>query len=278
MKSIVPLIERKEAHAFVRGLWRTGMFRGAHDRGSGLVYDLVERFADTPAFFFERSDRRIETPHFSAWWGGIQLREEDYESDAIHDLYYLHEIYHKATMPYAAGLSPAAFAAKMQRNELEASVCSEIAIYFDLPGLRDQTFKHPIYADRFLRDLACREAWLTDRERLIERFRLLRHNVMVSDRNTDPAECWIRQYARQNDAWAGIWSGRYDAVEAAMVELAERSRTKGRGRALKVHMDWLASTADGGDNVPFLREASAFSEVYWQNKVAVNGAGSTKNA
>lgn len=273
MKNIQPLITRRQAHDFLRGLWRTAAFARSHDDPNGFLRGIVERFADTPAFFFELTDPALETSHFSAWWGGIQLREGAYDNDAIHDLYYLHEIYHKGTMPYCSGLAFPAFAAKMQRNELEASVCSEIAAYFALPGLREQAFAHPIYADRLLRDRSHHESWAADPVRAIERFRVLRHDVLHKQMPTDQAEYWIRQYAAQNEAWARIWRSRYDEVEAAMVALEQRCRRHGREPALFAHLDWLRSEAIcGGGNIPFPQEARRFAEVYWANKRAYRQA------
>ncbi len=220
-----------------------------------------------PAFFFELSHPPIETAHFSSWWGGIQLREAVYDNAAIHDLYYLHEMYHRGAMPYATGLQFQSFAAKMQRNELEASVCTEIAVYFALPGLRAKAFSHPIYADRFLADPAYRRAWDIDPARLTEQFRVLRHSVMQTQNPNDAAEFWIRQYALQNEAWATIWVHRFDEVERAMIRLAERGQGDARGRALDDHVAWLrsAEVAAGGE-IPFPEEANAFAGIYWLNK------------
>ena len=47
----------------------------------------------------------------------------------------------------------------MEDNELKASVCSEIRVYFELPDLRDLAFAHPIYADRFLSDASMQTLW-----------------------------------------------------------------------------------------------------------------------
>ena len=75
-----------------------------------------------------------------------------YDNPAIEDLYRLHEMFHAAFMPYFPGIGFDAFHRKMEDNELKASVCSEIRVYFELPHLREIAFPHPIYADRFLSD------------------------------------------------------------------------------------------------------------------------------
>lgn len=267
MRDIVLMSDSATAHRFLRDLWRTDRFRRSHDDPNGFVNRAVESFARVPAFFFELSDASSELPHFSTWWGGIQLREQHYENAAIHDLYYLHEIYHRGAMPYATGLNFQSFQMKMTRNELEASVCSEIAVYFALPGLRSLSFPHPIYADRFLADGACHAAWAEDPDRLTEKFRVLRYSVMQTQEPRDDAEFWIRQYAQQNDAWASVWVHRYDEIEAAMVWLESECRAGRRGASLERHIEWLLSfeVAEGGD-IPFPEQARAFSGLYWLNK------------
>jgi hypothetical protein len=90
---------------------------------------------------------------------------------------------------------------------------------------------------------------------------------MLSQTPKDMAEYWIHKFASQNEAWASVWSHRYDEVEAAMAQLRDDCRTMGRKEAMDKFMAWLQSPeiAEGTD-IPFHREAVAFAGVYWQNK------------
>jgi hypothetical protein len=45
---------------------------------------------------------------------------------------------------------------RMIDSELDASFLTECEIYFDLPQLREQTFKHPIWIDRYLGGKFCK--------------------------------------------------------------------------------------------------------------------------
>jgi hypothetical protein len=175
MKNLISLATKSDIHDFVGDLWKSEPFRESY-RSRGYVYDQVERFAYLPRLFAEASNDRLERAHFSTWWNVIMLRD-DYTNPIIHDLYYLHEMAHAATMPYVPRIGRAAFDEKMQRNELEASVLSEIAVYFDMPGLRQNSFDHNIYADRFLDNRSMRQLWKTNREVALETLRSMRRDT-----------------------------------------------------------------------------------------------------
>ncbi len=262
--SIQVLVEPADIHAYVRKLWKTDLFRQSHDAG-GFIAKVVDEYAALPRFFFESSDKELETSHFSTWWSGIQLRQ--YDNDTIHDLYYLHEMKHAGDMKFAAGLEFENFKNKMQNNELEASVCSEIRAYFEMPGLRKMSFPYEIYADRFLADPKTQQRWAANPERLMDELKLYRRNVLTSQSPQDKVEYWIRKFASQNEAWAHIWSHHYDLVEQAMVRLRDRCEAGDRAGAIRDHLKWLLSDeiAKGGD-IPFPGEAKAMAGIYWLNK------------
>jgi hypothetical protein len=264
MKNIVHLCQPSDIHHYLEGLWRTDAFRESHRHG-GFINDLVERFAWLPRFFAEETNDYLERAHFSTWWNVIMLRD-DYTNPVIHDLYYLHEIAHAATIPYIAGIGQAAFNEKMQRNELEASVLSEIQIYFEMPGLRENSFSNEIYADRFLRDPAMMLLWTRNREIAIETFRAKRKDVMVSKsvEDMDLTEQWIRRFAEQNAIFFLTWSRRYKEVEAQMAKL----QTMDRRLACDNHLEWLQREMDRDpiDAIPFRQEAELFTPFYWSSK------------
>lgn len=270
MKNVRVLTEPDEIRRHAAGLWKTEEFRESYDSG-GYVRKVVDSFARQPRFFWDATDTRKENAHFTAWWGGIMNR--DYDNDAVHDLYLLHEMYHAGTMVHVPGLEFENFRRKMFDNELDASVCSEIRAYFEMPGLRAKSFQQEIFADRFLNDAVCRERWKEDPEGLMQEIRLLRRNAMLSGNPRDMCEYWIHKFSSQNEAWAAVWSHRYDAVETAMAGLRDRCRTAGRGAAMEEFMTWLRG--DGvtdGTEIPFHREAEAFAGIYWQNKAEYQAA------
>lgn len=271
MKNITVLIERDDIHKGVRALWRTPQFRDSHDN-KGYIFNVVDRYAAMPRFFFEMSDPYNEKAHFSAWWGGIPHRS--YDNGAVHDLYWLHEMVHAGEMPYVAGLEFPNFKQKMIDNELTASVRSEIQAYFEMPGLRDCSFPHDVFADRFLRDPKWHERWKREPRGVVEALMFHRRNVMTGGHNSkDPVEYWIAKFAHQNDAWAAIWSFRYDEVESAMARLREECHAIDRGPAMKNFMDWLQSPEiTRGTDTPFPAEAKAFAGVYWLNRGAYDEA------
>ena len=267
MKDLVTLETREDVHDFVGGLWRSEPFQRSYAE-KGFIYDQVDAFAWLPRFFAEESNPQLERAHFSTWWNVIMLRPF-YENDVVSDLYYLHEMAHAATMPYLKGIGRAAFEEKMQRNELEASVLSEIAIYFEMPGLREASFDHAIYADRFLTD-EMKTLWGSNRNVALETFRTMRRHVMLSkpEHEMDLAEIWIRRFADQNAAYGVVWANRYAEVERQMEDL-QQSTIHGARKSVTVRFErWLRQQAESDpvDGIPFRQEAELFCPFYWANK------------
>ncbi len=277
MKNIISLSSKADIHEFVRDLWKSPMFRKSYDE-RGYIYQITDRFAWLPRIFAETKNDYLERAHFATWWNVIMLRD-DYDNPVISDLYYLHEMTHAMSMPYVPGIGRAAFDEKMQRNELEASVLSEIAIYLAMPGLRQNSFDHTIYADRFLTS-KMENLWEANQEVALEILRTARRDVMVSkpEHLMDESEIWIRRYSDQNTAYGVVWSDRYDEVETHMADLQTITAAGGRKEALEAYMGWLMEEAgrDRIDGIPFRLEAELFSPFYWANKQKYKEAMSAK--
>jgi hypothetical protein len=273
MKNLKSLATKREIHDFMGACWRSQPFRRSYLEG-GFVFDQVERFAWLPRLFAETSNDHLERAHFSTWWNVIMIRD-DYDNPIIHDLYYLHEMAHAASMPYIDGIGRAAFDEKMQRNELEASVLSEIAVYFEMPGLREASFDHEIYADRFLNDPNMQNLWRNNREVALETLRSMRRDVMVSkaEHQMDLTEVWIRRFADQNAAYSVIWADRYGEIEKQMSWL-QSSAHADRSHIIRLYRGWLEqeSAKDIVDNIPFRQEAELFAPFYWSNKTKYSSA------
>jgi len=268
MKNPILLTDATSIHSFVHDLWQTDNFKNSHE-GGGFIHGLIEQFAILPRLFCESTNDRLERAHFSTWWNAMMIRA-DYTNPVIHDLYWLHEIYHAAHMPYIPGIAKDAFNEKMQRNELEASVCSEIQVYFEMPGLREKSFDFPIYADRYLANPDMQIMWQAHRNVQIETLRMQRRNVMVGkpEHEMDMSERWIRRFAEQNAAYALAWSDRYHEVEAHMYDFQMMAMHGLRSDAINKHLAWLEDEAarDKADHVPFRQEAELATAFYWANK------------
>tara|TARA_R110002124_G_scaffold64985_2_gene177199 strand:- start:1831 stop:2727 length:897 start_codon:yes stop_codon:yes gene_type:complete len=269
MKNLEVVTQADEIHAYCQKLWRTDAFKKSYDTG-GLVFEVVDKLASLPRYFYERSDDRLETGHFTSWWGGIQLRPNDYKQDGVHDVYYLHEMYHAATMPCCPDLIYGAFLQKLGNNESDASVCSEISAYFEMPELRKETFGFEIYADRFLKDPTYQALWQNNRREFEEMMIIKRRNVMHSTyQPQDMPEKWINLFSSQNKESGTVWTDSYNKIETAMWQLRVESIDSniGRDQAMKNFMTWLTSDEiTNGTDIPFPKEAEVFADIYWRNK------------
>lgn len=269
MKNITKCYSEEEVHDYIYSRLRTEEFRRSYQE-HGFIYNVVDRFAKLPRMFCEMSDDVAEWAHFSAWWGVIPERR--YENDAVSDLYYLHEMTHASRMAYIPGMSFGAWSAKLFENELEASVVSEIQVYFELPGLRSKSFSHEIYADRFLNDPGFVALWENEPENAISLIKECRRDLYFAGAEIDQDMCarWVKRFARQNSAWADVWYRRYNEVETAMHQLQKDSHDPavGRQRALDKFEDWLLSEdiTPPGTEIAFPEEAHAFAGIYKKMK------------
>jgi hypothetical protein len=274
IESIRLLCKPGEISDYVQSLWHKGGEVWKNHRDGGMVHELVQKFARVPRIFFEASEPRLEWTHFSPWWGAIQLAE--YENPNIRDLRYLHELFHSATMPYSRGMSLAAMAARNAQNEREASTFSEMAVYLEMPELRQRSFDHEILADRVMYDHPANrigakdrlfQRWRSERDVVFQELLYARLQVVLADEAdvdpNDPQTVWLRRYPEQGDIWNGVWAERHRLVDDAMIRLRENTHEWGPEEAGKRHLDWLMSAeiTDGTD-VPFHREAKAFRDTF----------------
>lgn len=307
MKEIIKLVAAQECCRFIRNeLLQTEAFRSSYDEG-GFIRDVLNRFARRPRFFYKPSDEFlkvadssgneliefVEAPHFSPWWGGIQLRT--YDNKLVQDLYYLHEITHTATMPYSPGAvnglaDPVTFKNKIRDNEHAASTLSEMTIYCEFPQLRKNSFQHEIFVDRFLFhdgdhsrvDVRMIQRWREEPDLVEKELMYARAAVLTSPTvdESDIAAYWLKRFYTQGKAWTTIWTnpngeyhdlplgGRFRLVEAAMVRFREECESHGRNAALDNHIQWLHSQEiSDGTTIPFFREAKAFCHSYLQHKL-----------
>jgi len=249
-------VHSEDVREWVGSLWRFELFKASHEQEGGYIAGVVDAPAKKPLVAFEMTDSKLEWSHFTTWMGCIALRE--YESDVVHDLYYLHEFVHMGTMTYDSTLSFAKWFRKMTENEMYASLHSEAFVYFMLDGLREQSFEFELWVDRFQEKqrefkymptlemmdsvteatVTARASGLyddnqppmcpealgtfaveTDLSNLLHR---LMHERVQTMRNPSPFDLCalqIHYYAQQNVQWANVWSRRWREVEKHMEEM-----------------------------------------------------------
>lgn len=258
MRDLEVFCSSAEIHAHVRSLWQTDTFRASHDDPCGYIRNWVSRFAGIPRAFFCMTDRRVEHPHFAPWFGALHYRS--YPKPAVHDCFILHEMAHAATLAdtYNPSSSFETWAVRMAENERRVALESEVIVYWELPGLRAQTFDFEIWADRFLRSpMPGRDVLFAERTRAMRDPR-------------DPIEAQMAGYPSQNRAWAEIWRARYREVESAMARLVDESAVN-RELAGAHYRDWLLNHTGMTPErpYPFPDEAEAFAGVYLTTKARV---------
>ncbi|MEZ6133324.1 MAG: hypothetical protein R3C53_00300 [Pirellulaceae bacterium] len=307
MQDVIRLVTADEICRFVRDkILQTEALLRSYDTG-GLVRDVVVRFARLPRFFYRPSNdtvsvvtadggklvEHVEAPHFSPWWGGIQMRS--YDNKLVQDLYYLHEIEHAGSMPYGPDMrhpltDPVTFKNKIRDNEHEASTLSEMTVYCEFPHLRKLSFTHEIFVDRFLFDASdydrinvrMLQRWQEEPEIVKREMMYARAAILTGPEidESDIAAYWLKRFYSQGKQWTKIWTnpkgeienlpigGRFALVEAAMVAFREDSEQLGRRTALDKHLAWLTSPEiTDGTSVPFHREAQLFCQSYLTHKM-----------
>ena len=196
---------------------------------------IIDRFAALPRVLYDMSEPDIEASHFSVWFNAI-ARRPWYDNDAIGDLYYLHANSHAAGMTYQDGMPWNRWFTKMVSNEFEASFCTEVQAYFELPGLRERSFPFDIWADRFLGDKAIRDRWATCNGKdgaATAAFWAPLRAPQSGHGEADPfdfIELQIRAYVEQNLEWVRIWRRSFPLVESHMSGSSARRRRAATGR------------------------------------------------
>lgn len=279
MHDLTAFTRASDLHEYVKRLWSTPDFRTNHE-DEGFIHVIVQKMAEKgPVLFFSMDDPDVEWSQFTTWMGAL-ARRPDYENDAIHDLYYLHEFVHMATMEYNPDLSFAAWHRKMCENEMMASVHSECYAYFELPDLRAKSFDFEIWVDRHLSDededdfvdqvlgslqgKPSRIESNEDRKNMVGFLIRARKEAMTTPDPFDFLEMQIHYYAMQNVQWSNIWSDNFREVESHMAEYLEHAQDN-PSDAVDAHIIWLQDKM--GDGVtPYQPEAEAFAQVVKANK------------
>lgn len=126
--------------------------------------DWIRRVCETVPYMYVMENleggpiQDLPVGHFGTYTRCTPRRP--YANPYVEDLYWLHEITHLVTWLSGGSHAPPILRGehelwhdwekRMIGSELVASVYSECLAHVLIPGLRDQTFRHPIWVDRFL--------------------------------------------------------------------------------------------------------------------------------
>lgn len=297
MKNLVRFTTFDETLAFLKSNFKTDLFKKYADRHAHPVCDLLIKAAHRPLIVYDYEDYRLEGSHFTTWMGAIQRRH--YDNPYIHDLYWLHEIHHFATMTYDPDVSFARWHKKMSENEYHSALFSEAWVYFVMPELREHTFDFEIWVDRFIEEERRDEYTVdsyesrsyADHEKAVKCLHVLdnvrlayeldeplyynsaglayqalyqeRKYVMRMPNPDDFIEMQISIFAKQNLEWSLTWQNNWRKVEAQMADMLERHA---KGEDTSDHIAWLEEMAKGsieevGAMIPFYDEAEVFADV-----------------
>lgn len=254
MKNPTLLLTPDAVTDYMSKLFRTDVFKKSLAEPNGYIAKLVQSFAAKPRIIFEMTDPSLERAHFYTWMGASPLRS--YQNDAIHDLYYHHEMWHSVTMPYYPEMPFESWKHKMTENEFYSSLESEALVYFSLPGLREQAFNFPIWVDRFLQNDKTKEM---SRPALQQLLCSERRRAMVAP--LDEVEQHVSDYVESNEAWSAIWQNSYNLIETHMYQ-HNMSCTLNPRESMATHMRFFDENRPQNGGVPFQVEAEEFQRVY----------------
>ncbi len=231
------------------------LFRSSLVGDSELVLGLCEELGEVYA------TRDLTRPgHFTSYFRVLTLREEPRFPNAIlADLYTLHELWHfKFAYPLSLPgekLSWLDWVRRRVASEFQASLLSECLVYFHVPGLREHTFDHEIWVDRFL--------YLRDRpmHSIEQTIAGERRRALATPAYDDFIEYQIHSYGRQNMLWCRTWAepvGTGPNADLPAFRVVEQRLAQPDWAA--DHADWLKQYSEGG--IPFARQAEAFQAIY----------------
>jgi hypothetical protein len=238
--------------SFINSKWQTDEFRQACKIPNHPIQQIVKQVSYKPMWFYDMSDP-IERTQFSSWWRHIQNRQ--YDNPSVNDLYLIHELHHISNMKFYSDNVWMKWVDDVFENELEASMFSEVLIYFMFPTLRDKTFNHEIWADRFLKinftSIETKARWARE-----ERLRIFKEPNF-----DDPIEMSIHKYYTQNLIWCKYWETAYKAVNSNMKEFHGMTAN---GEAINWMENFIKQNTT--DDVVFRKETRLFNE-YVKNSI-----------
>lgn len=205
--------------------------------------------------------------HFGTYFGAMDLRLGTYKKNpVIQLLYYLHELRHVQTIRYDNDRSWLDWQRDIIESELISSLTSECNVYLRIPGLRQHSFAHEIWVDRFLPLLRFLPVFAVERYIRHERLRALH-----APKFNDFIERQIANYRDQNFRWAHIWGeevGYGPFAGNPAFRVVEEHMSSPASRNANLHALWLEAVSDPATGIPFARQAAAFEVIYKASNAA----------
>lgn len=257
MKNIIGIPDPQEIKSFVHSLWKTQEFKESSVKAGDYVNLIVDRFSQSPRFFYESSDDHLERGHFTSWMNFICFRE--YDNPAIQDLYYFHEILHSSTMKYNSSLDFSRWKGKMINNEVDVSLESEVLVYLHLKSLREKSFGFKIWADSI-------DFTKSSEVDFCKNLKKERVRIYKTPNPKSKPELEIARYHKQNEEWSKIWKDNYVEVEKTL-ESFYKIAGDAKEEASIFLLKWMKEQLSKNQGLcPYLKEAKLVSKIYWRNK------------
>lgn len=201
---------------FIYNNWKTDFFKNLQKKEGSVIDIMITRLKEKGLFVFDYSND-LEYKHMFLWFYHIGHRQ--YDNPYIHDLFFFHEFYHLISFPEKKFDNFEEWKAAMWQNELEASLMSEVFIYYFEPELRQHTFKQRIWFDDMIEMFGYEHVNVTDNILMFNEHNEVFNNITnrreqlrAGLASTIQTEEWIRSFNTKDD-WFISWKDVFHTVE-----------------------------------------------------------------
>lgn len=212
----IKFIASNEMDEFIYNNWKTDFFKNLQKKEGSVINLMVTRLKEKGLFVFDYSNE-LEYKHMFLWFYHIGNRQ--YDNPYIHDLFFFHEFYHLISFPEKKFDDFEEWKAAMWQNELEASLMSEVFIYYFEPELRQHTFKQRIWCDDVIEMFGYEATQATDdilmfkgHNEIFNKITQRREQLRSGLQSTLKTEDWIRNFNSKDD-WFISWKDIFHSVE-----------------------------------------------------------------
>lgn len=213
----VKFVSKSELDNYVYNLWSTDFFRNEQLKEGSIINLLVKHLREKCFYSFQYSDV-TERNHMPLWI--YHIAEREYDNPYVKDLYYFHEFYHLISFPEKEMTDYEEWKAAMWHNELEASLMSEVFIYYCYPELRANTFNHKIWFDDMAEMFGYEKVFMTEEmftfQRIPETFQKIKERRMALREGLESSletEDWVRSF-NNKDPWFEFWKKDFKKLES----------------------------------------------------------------
>lgn len=212
----IQFVSSNSMDEFIYNNWKTDFFKNLQKKEGSVVDLMITRLKEKGLFVFDYSND-LEYKHMFLWFYHIGHRQ--YDNPYIHDLFFFHEFYHLISFPEKKFDNFEEWKAAMWQNELEASLMSEVFIYYFEPELRQHTFKQRIWFDDMIEMFGYEPVNVTDNilmfndhNEVFNNITNRREQLRAGLDSTIQTEEWIRGFNTKDD-WFISWQDVFHTVE-----------------------------------------------------------------